>query len=159
MKRFDIGRLFALLCLVLLPLVAVADTVKIGDGITGRPLDTTDGVPTRPGTILPAEIEALNRYAWINHDSCTVLAAAATTTLKTGAGNFARINFMSGTTVKVTAYDNTAASGTLLYDNSAVGVTPAVGFLPPTVHVGGAFSTGLTVVVAGTNPVVGICFL
>lgn len=160
MKRFDLGRLFALLCFVL-PLLAAADTVKIGDGITGRPLDTTDGVPTKPGVILPCEILGINRCGVAFHDSCTIYTAAATTTgVKVGSGNLARINFMSGTAVSVIAYDSpSAASGTQLYNNSAIGVTPSTGFLPPTVTVGAAFATGLTLVVAGTNPVVQVCWL
>lgn len=161
MKREAIiGRAFTLLCLIL-PLIAAADTVKIGDGETGRPLNTTNGVPTQPGTLLPAEIVGINRYGVVNHGDCTVYTAAGTTTgVKIGAGNLASIYFMSGTAVSVIVYDNpTAASGTKRYDNSAIGVTPTTGFLPPPIPIGAALSAGASVVVAGTNPVVGICIL
>ena len=47
--------------------------------------------------------------------------AATTTTVKTGAGRLARIIVVAGTGA-VTAYDNTAASGTVIWTKTTVAV-------------------------------------
>lgn len=148
MKRFDLGRLFALLCLVL-PLLAAADTVKIGDGETGRPLNTTDGVPTRPGTLLPCEIENINRCAVVFNDSCVRYTADAAS-IKTEPGVLTRVivETQAATGDDFVLYDNTAASGTVLLSLTNMPATSTVG--PITMEYGGAFTTGLSLDVTFT---------
>lgn len=159
MKREAItGRAFALLCL-LLPLIAAADTVKIGDGETGRPLNTTNGVPTQPGTLLPCEILGINRCAVVNYDSCTRYTADQAP-IKTGAGVVTRIlvETLAATTDDFILYDNTAASGTVLYQLTNMPATSSIG--PINVPFGGVFGTGLSLDVtltAGSS--VTVCYL
>lgn len=158
MKRFDFGRLLALLCLVL-PLCAAADTVKIGDGETGRPLNTTNGVPTQPGVILPAEIESINRTAIVKYDGCTRYTADSAN-MKTGTGVVTGVivETLIATTDDFILYDNTAASGTVLFQLSNMPASSTVG--PIVVPYTGAFTTGLSLDVtltAGSS--VTVCFL
>jgi len=156
MKRFDIGRLFALLCLVL-PLLAAADTTtKISDSETGRPLNTTNGIPIRPSVILPCEITSINRCAVVFNDSCTRYTADANN-IKTGAGTLSRviIETLAATTDDFILYDNTAASGTVLLSLTNMPATSTIG--PISVPYGGAFTTGLSLDVtltAGSSIVV-----
>lgn len=173
-------RKWLLILLAMLPALSEAATITYSrtDFPSGRPperimaprasdndtfeevLSSSNSLQTTPGTLVPCEIVGINRCAVVNHDDCTVISAAGTTNaLKTGSGSFARINYMSGTAVSVKLYDALTVTGTAFYDNSAIGVTPSTGFLPPTVHIGRALSTGLTVVVAGTNPMVQLCYL
>lgn len=74
----------------------------------------------------------------------TVISTAATTTIKTGTGVIRHIRVIGGTLGNVTAYDNTAGSGTLLVPT----VTPAAGQI---LLEDAAFTTGLTIVTAAAT--------
>lgn len=80
------------------------------------------------------------------NNSFSRLNAAATTTLKTGSGVLHRviITTAGATGNRITLYDNTSGTGVVIAD-----------FNPPTtgsLEFNCKFSTGLTVVVAGTTP-------
>lgn len=80
--------------------------------------------------------------------SSVVISAAATTLVKTGAGHINELFVPGGTLGNVTAYDNVAASGTLLLPT----VTPVQGgVLLRNVD----FLTGLTIVTAAATVIVG----
>ena len=76
------------------------------------------------------------------------ITTAATTTVKTGAGFIYNLIVLGGTLGNVTAYDNTAGSGTVIVPT----VTPvANGILISNV----SFSTGLTIVTAAATIITG----
>jgi hypothetical protein len=73
------------------------------------------------------------------------IAGAATTVVKSDAGNLHRVIVNNGSGANTaTLYDNTAASGTVI-------ATIAVNKLQGSVDFGGVFSTGLTVVTTGAD--------
>lgn len=76
----------------------------------------------------------------------TVISTATTTTIKSTAGRVKRIVILG--LGAITAYDNTAASGTILIPT----FTPN-GTLPSTIALDTVFSTGLTIV-TGTGAIV-----
>lgn len=105
----------------------------------------------------PGEDTNLNRIATIQKQTCTTYTADGV--IKSSAGVLVSIGFLSGTAVSAIVYDNaSAASGTKLFDNSAIGVTPTTGVPGPMYPLGGAATNGMYLDVA--NPgVVEICWL
>jgi hypothetical protein len=83
----------------------------------------------------------------------TPLSANGTTTIKTGPGQFFGFQVINaGTTWTITVYDNTAASGNLLSPNAQT-ISSANNYLSGIpAALGINFSTGLTIVLAGTTP-------
>lgn len=72
----------------------------------------------------------------------TVIPQSATTTIKTGAGQLGTV-IVGTATGNITIYDNTAASGTKIYDTAALVVGPIV--------FNCSFTTGLTIVLSGAG--------
>lgn len=82
----------------------------------------------------------------------TNIASATTTTVKTGPGILIGYFVAAGTTPTVQAFDNTAASGTVIHGTATV----ATGTFVP---VYAQFQTGLTVVTTGTGVNVTVVWL
>lgn len=101
----------------------------------------TNGLSTNPKQLDPVN-DAVTNYPLGHND--TVISTATTTTIKTGAGTIRQIRVIGGTLGNVTAYDNTAGSGTLLVPT----VTPAAGQI---LLEDAAFTTGLTIVTAAAT--------
>lgn len=94
--------------------------------------------PTNAFPVTPAGASFLN------------IAGAATTTVKTGAGNLiAIINNKSVASSTITIYDNTAASGTKIGTVTNPGTLLQSQY--PLAYNGLVFSTGLTIVTSGAD--------
>jgi hypothetical protein len=133
--------------------------IKAVSSITSQPenISSASGALYAFGQVFPGEIVGIGRQAFISYDTCVVY--TVDTGIKTGLGMVSRIAFLSGTAAAAILYDNTAASGTKIFDNSAIGITPTTGVPGPSYTIGGAFGTGLYLDISGTNPVVEVCSL
>jgi hypothetical protein len=133
----------------------------LDDGDRGdTQFDVNANTKTTLGTLIKGENETLNRMMTMPSYSMGIAAAAATTTIKTGAGvmgGFIIPTLVAGGTVKI--YDNTAGSGTVLLDTYTVPATITTGMGPHFVPWPVAFGTGLTVVATGAAMVVDILYL
>ena len=97
--------------------------------IAGLSLDTSGNLRTTVASFY---------YAHLN--------ASGTTTLKSGAGRLGRVTVNNpGTGASITLYDNTSGSGTVI---AAISGLSTIGSFIYDVQ----FSTGLTIVIAGTTP-------
>lgn len=93
-------------------------------------------------SLFPGEDTNLNRIATTQKQTCSIYTADGV--IKSSAGVLVSIAFLSGTAVSAIVYDNaSAASGTKLFDNSAVGVTPATGLPGPLYPLGAAAANGM----------------
>lgn len=128
-----------------------------GTAILGRYTASPSGVSTDGGLYAPlmdnfhqlkvvpvGTISASNVAASTGGYSFSHLAANGTTTIKSGAGTLHTVSINNtGTTDTVTIYDNTAGSGSVI---AVIGSS-----VETTLKYDLAFSTGLTVVIAGTT--------
>ena len=111
------------------------------------------------GQLFPGEYTDINRIATVGRDQCTRYTADQVP-IKTGPGVVTGI-FMEtlvATTDDFILYDNTAASGTVLFQLTNMPATSSVG--PIVIPFSGAFTTGLTLDVtltAGSS--VTVCYL
>ena len=113
---------------------------------------------TSLGSLIAGEDLTINRIAVMDKYTYGLAAAAATTTIATGAGVLQRIVLpllVASATLKI--WDNTAASGAVLLDTVTL---PAVLLEqgPKSVELGVSFGTGITVVTTGANFVVDCYF-
>lgn len=117
--------------------------VKLSEDLSGN-------LRTTQGTLISGENQTLNRMMVVGSFSMGTAAAAATTTIKSGAGIIKRVIFptlVAGGTCKI--YDNTAASGTVILDTVTIpGTITADNPFALELDVG--FTTGCTVVMTGT---------
>lgn len=109
--------------------------------------------------ILPGEDTNINRLAFVHKDACTRYTADLAA-IKTGAGVVTGIivETLAASTDDFILYDNTAASGTVLFQLTNMPATSTIG--PIVVPYTGAFATGLTLDVtltAGSS--VTVCML
>jgi hypothetical protein len=111
-------------------------------------LDVNGNQKQNLATRLDAVNDAVTSYDF-GH-SFTPISTATTTTAKSGAGVLKRIIVTSpgATSNTIKIYDNTAASGTVIADWSTAGGVPTTGVFDFDI----AFTSGLTVVTAGTTP-------
>lgn len=77
-------------------------------------------------------------------NNLTYISTATTTVVKTGAGLIHRIFVQGGTAGTIVGYDNTAASGTIIFSLDS---TSAIG----SYELNGVFATGLTIVTAAAT--------
>lgn len=172
-------RKWLLILLAMLPALSEAATITYSrtDFPSGRPperimaprasdndtfeevLSSSNSLQTTPGTLVPCEIVGINRCAVVSYDTCTRYTADQAP-IKTGAGVVTRIlvETLAATTDDFILYDNTAASGTVLYQLTNMPATSSIG--PINVPFGGVFGTGLSLDVtltAGSS--VTVCYL
>ena len=156
-------KLFIVALAAMLPALAQAATITYSrtDFPSGRPperimaprasdndtfeevLSSSNSLQTTPGTLVPAEDVNINRIMTVHKDSCTRYTGDQAA-IKTGAGVVTGIivETLAATTDDFILYDNTAASGTVLFQLTNMPATSTVG--PIVVPYTGAFSTGLT---------------
>jgi len=122
----------------------------VGNEIVVLPgTDSNNNAPVSLGTTIAGEdltndvMKVEQRFSYLN------IPSAATTTVKSGSGLLHSIIITNpgATSNTIKIYDSTAASGTVIVDWSTSGGTPAAGSYIFDV----SFTTGLTVVTAGTT--------
>jgi hypothetical protein len=105
-------------------------------------LDLNNNLRVTLGNNIAGENNITNRlnvepiYSWV------VINTATTTTIKSGAGTLHTICILGGTLGTVTAYDNTAGSGTSIFPS----FTPSATLPNPSIICDISFTTGLTIV-------------
>lgn len=112
-------------------------------------LDVSRNVMVTLATLIAGENQTSNRLNVEPVYSFQNISTATTTTVKSGAGTLHSIIITNAgaTSNTIKIYDNTAASGTVILDFSTSGGPPVVG----SYILDASFSTGLTVVTAGTT--------
>lgn len=143
-----------------LPALANAASPTWTEGYSVREsVDLSGNQRTTLGTLISGENQTFNTMDVAGKFTPATAAAAATTTIKSGAGRVKRVIFptlVASGTCKI--YDNTAASGTVLLDTVTIPGTITADN-PFVIDLDMAFSTGLTVVMTGTNFVADVPYL
>ncbi len=119
--------------------------------------DSNNNFPVTQGTRLAGEDLTNDVIKTEQRFSYSVVNSAATTVVKSGSGFFHGmiITNAGATSNTIKIYDNIAASGTVILDFSTSGGVPVVGGYIVDV----AFTTGLTIVTAGTtSPVLTVSY-
>jgi hypothetical protein len=128
-----------------------ASAPTLVDGQRGdAQLDVNANLKVTLASLISGESQTFNTMDVAGKFTQATAAAAATTTIKSGAGRVKRVIFptlVASGTCKI--YDNTAASGTILLDTLTIPGT-ITSDTPFAIDLDMAFSTGLTVVMTGT---------
>lgn len=127
---------------------AFAGTLAPGGGPTTGVLDTNSNVGTTLATTLAGEDVANDVQKVETRGAAVNILTATTTTIKSGPGHLNHLIAVGGTMGNVTIYDNTAASGTVLFGPA----TPTAGGV---IVADIEFSVGLTVVTAAATAISG----
>ena len=125
-----------------------AGTLAPGGGSTTGVLDANSNVGTTLATTLAGEDVAADVVKTETRGSAVNILTATTTTIKSAAGHINHLIAVGGTMGNVTIYDNTAASGTVLFGPA----TPTAGGV---IVADIEFSVGLTVVTAAATAISG----
>lgn len=125
-----------------------AGTLAPGGGSPTGVLDANSNVGTTLATTLAGEDVAADVVKTETRGSAVNILTATTTTIKSAAGHINHLIAVGGTMGNVTIYDNTAASGTVLFGPA----TPTAGGV---IVADIEFSVGLTVVTAAATAISG----
>ena len=125
-----------------------AGTLAPGGGSPTGVLDANSNVGTTLATTLAGEDVAADVVKTETHGYPVNILTATTTTIKSAAGHINHLIAVGGTMGNVTIYDNTAASGTVLFGPA----TPTAGGV---IVADIEFSVGLTVVTAAATAISG----
>ena len=125
-----------------------AGTLAPGGGSPTGVLDANSNVGTTLATTLAGEDVAADVVKTETRGSAVNILTATTTTIKSAPGHINHLIAVGGTMGNVTIYDNTAASGTVLFGPA----TPTAGGV---IVVDIEFSVGLTVVTAAATAISG----
>ncbi len=134
--------------MLLCPVVATAGTLAPAGGPTTGVLDADSNVGTTLATTLAGEDVANDVQKIETRGAAVNILTATTTTIKSGPGHLNHLIAVGGTMGNVTIYDNTAASGTVLFGPA----TPTAGGV---IIADIEFSVGLTVVTAAATAISG----
>lgn len=134
--------------MLLCPVVATAGTLAPAGGPTTGVLDADSNVGTTLATTLAGEDVANDVQKIETRGAAVNILTATTTTIKSGPGHLNHLIAVGGTMGNVTIYDNTAASGTVLFGPA----TPTAGGV---IVADIEFSVGLTVVTAAATAISG----
>ena len=127
---------------------AFAGTLAPGGGPTTGVLDTNSNVGTTLATTLAGEDVTNDVIKTETRGSAVNILTATTTTIKSAPGHINHLIAVGGTMGNVTIYDNTTASGTVLFGPA----TPTAGGV---IVADIEFSVGLTVVTAAATAISG----
>lgn len=125
-----------------------AGTLAPGGGSPTGVLDANSNVGTTLATTLAGEDVAADVVKTETRGSAVNILTATTTTIKSAPGHINHLIAVGGTMGNVTIYDNTAASGTVLFGPA----TPTAGGV---IVADIEFSVGLTVVTAAATAISG----
>ena len=127
---------------------AFAGTLAPGGGPTTGVLDANSNVGTTLATTLAGEDVTNDVIKTETRGSAVNILTATTTTIKSAPGHINHLIAVGGTMGNVTIYDNTAASGTVLFGPA----TPTAGGV---IVADIEFAVGLTVVTAAATAISG----
>lgn len=127
---------------------AFAGTLAPGGGPTTGVLDTNSNVGTTLATTLAGEDVINDVSKTETRGSAVNILTATTTTIKSAPGHINHLIAVGGTMGNVTIYDNTEASGTVLFGPA----TPTAGGV---IVADIEFAVGLTVVTAAATAISG----